>query len=59
MRLIAGKYGSLYGKAHGTRAAGQYSYCPNHILGDMNISLALVNFMVYIGIAEHFDPSTQ
>ena len=49
---------SLYGKAHGARAAGQYSYCPNHILGDMNIALVLVSFTAYSGSAWHFDPHT-
>jgi hypothetical protein len=39
--------------------AGQYSYCPNHILGDMNIALALVSFIAYRGSARHFDPPTQ
>ena len=50
---------SFYGKDHGARAAGQYSYCPNHILGDMSIALALVNFTAYSGSAQHFDLSTQ
>ena len=31
---------SFNGKTHGARAAGQYLYCPNHILGDINIALA-------------------
>ena len=52
---------SLYGKAQGARAAGQYSYCPNHILGNMNIALVLVSFMAYSGSARHlyFDPPMQ
>ena len=49
----------FYVKAHGARAAGQYSYCPNHILGDMSIVLALVSFTAYSGSARHFDPPTQ
>ena len=44
------------GKAHGARAAGQYSYCPNHILGDMNNALVLISFTAYSGSAWHFDP---
>ena len=41
------------------RAVGQYTYCPNHIQGDMNIVLILVSFMVYSGSARHFDPPMQ
>ena len=50
---------SFYGKAHGARAAGQYLYCPNHILGDMSIALALVSFTAYSRSAQHFDSPTQ
>ena len=50
---------SFYGTTHGARAAGQYSYCPNHILGDMSIALALVSFTAYSKSARHFDPPTQ
>ena len=50
---------NLYGKAQGTRVTGQYSYCPNHILGNMNIALVLVSFTAYSGSAQHFDPPTQ
>ena len=50
---------SWYGKAHSTRVAGQYSYYPNHILGDMNNALVLVCFMAYSGSLQHFDPPMQ
>ena len=56
--LMCFGYG-FYVKAHGTRATGQYLYCPNHILGDMSIALALVSFTAYSGSAWHFDPPTQ
>ena len=47
---------SFNGKAHGTRVPGQYLHGPNHILGNTNITLTLVSFMVY---AWHFDPPMQ
>ena len=46
----------FYDKAHGTRVAG---HRPNHILGNKNIALALVSFMVYSGSGRHFDRSMQ
>ena len=47
------------GKAHGARVAGQYSYCPNHILGDMNNALVLVSFTAHSRSVRHLDPPTQ
>ena len=45
----------FYVNAHGARVAGQYSYCPYHILGDMSIALTLVNFTAYSRSVQHFD----
>ena len=38
----------------GTRAAGQYSYCPNHILGDIDIALRMTAYTGFSGSARHF-----